>query len=493
MKKILLSLLLLSTATFGQLPNVKRIGLVGQNYKFDQGLQVNDTFLPLGPVNIAAITAVGDATDSVLSRDPVTGFLELRPPGASTFSQLTDAYDLTTAPIGSVPMKSASGNFLYAVLFNEEPITVDAATTAALSGTWDYDNGTAGVGATLTRQANGSLANQDGVPMTAGKRLLVKNQTGSQRLRNGPYEVTVAGSAGTQTVLTRTTDADETTELNGQVVIPSGGNTNARRIFSQASNVTTIGTSNITYSTSSSGGGNIYSDGRQDFTAAQRWDFGTLSFTEITDTYVKSDDGSGNVAMLNGAQVLLSAPPNAMTIDGYQGMYQTTDGSGTASMSPLALSIGDAAAISTVTSSAVTVDDLTQVMNLTASALYTNNTIRIRTTDNSANIVIDPNGGGSVVISTDLEFTLKEINTTASDTATINSPAGRFRKDNTGASFTVTCSYSTLDSVIDITLASDPGDPDAYHYYVVASDGSFEVVFAVAPANNTDVNFVIIN
>ena len=50
-----------------------------------------------------------------------------------------------------------------------------ASTTAALAAV-TYNNGTAGVGATLTANANGALAAQDGVTLVAAERLLVKNQ-----------------------------------------------------------------------------------------------------------------------------------------------------------------------------------------------------------------------------------------------------------------------------------------------------------------------------
>ncbi len=83
MKKILLSLFLFTGIAQAQLPNVKLIGAVGQNYKFDNGLQINDTLLPLGPIKVSAITTVGGATDSVLSRNHTTGFVELRPQGLS--------------------------------------------------------------------------------------------------------------------------------------------------------------------------------------------------------------------------------------------------------------------------------------------------------------------------------------------------------------------------------------------------------------------------
>lgn len=83
-----------------------------------------------------------------------------------------------------------------------------AATTAALAAV-TYANGTAGVGATLTANANGALAAQDGVTLIAGDRLLVKNQASA--FQNGIYTVTQVGSGSTPFILTRSTDNDSST------------------------------------------------------------------------------------------------------------------------------------------------------------------------------------------------------------------------------------------------------------------------------------------
>ena len=72
-----------------------------------------------------------------------------------------------------------------------------AATTAALAAV-TYSNGSSGVGATLTADANGALT-VDGQTMVAGERLLVKDQ--SAGAQNGIYSVTATGSAGAVFVL----------------------------------------------------------------------------------------------------------------------------------------------------------------------------------------------------------------------------------------------------------------------------------------------------
>lgn len=78
------------------------------------------------------------------------------------------------------------------------------ATTTALPAN-TYNNGTSGVGATLTADANGALS-VDSVAVATGNRILVKNEaTGAN---NGVYTVTQTGSAGTPYILTRATDFD---------------------------------------------------------------------------------------------------------------------------------------------------------------------------------------------------------------------------------------------------------------------------------------------
>jgi hypothetical protein len=75
-----------------------------------------------------------------------------------------------------------------------------------------YANGAAGVGATLTADANGVLT-VDGQAVTESQRVLVKNQVAG--LQNGIYQLSTVGAVGAAFILTRTTDADTTTELSG--------------------------------------------------------------------------------------------------------------------------------------------------------------------------------------------------------------------------------------------------------------------------------------
>ena len=69
-----------------------------------------------------------------------------------------------------------------------------------------YNNGTAGVGATLTNAGTNAALVLDDVSMTSGDRVLVANQT--DQTQNGVYTVTTVGDGSTAWVLTRSTDTD---------------------------------------------------------------------------------------------------------------------------------------------------------------------------------------------------------------------------------------------------------------------------------------------
>ena len=83
-------------------------------------------------------------------------------------------------------------------------------TTANLAAT--YNNGTAGVGATLTASSNGALS-VDGSTPSVNDRILVKDQTTAAH--NGIYVVTTVGDGSTAFVLTRATPEDQPSELSG--------------------------------------------------------------------------------------------------------------------------------------------------------------------------------------------------------------------------------------------------------------------------------------
>lgn len=128
--------------------------------------------------------------------------------GANAFAanQSLGGFKITNAADGTSAQDYVTKAQLDAFAAGLDPkASVRAATTAALPAV-TYNNGASGVGATLTADANGALASQDGVSLIVGNRLLVKNQAAA--LQNGIYTVTDLGSGGTPFILTRATDQD---------------------------------------------------------------------------------------------------------------------------------------------------------------------------------------------------------------------------------------------------------------------------------------------
>lgn len=118
----------------------------------------------------------------------------------STISGLT-TLTLTQNPVN--PLEAATKQYVDAAV---EGLNVHAAAQAATTTnlTATYNNGTAGVGATLTNAGALAAFAVDGYTAALNARILVKNQ--SAPAENGVYTVTTLGSGSTNWVLTRSTD-----------------------------------------------------------------------------------------------------------------------------------------------------------------------------------------------------------------------------------------------------------------------------------------------
>jgi hypothetical protein len=145
---------------------------------------------------------------------------------------------LTTGTISTTPVSNTDiVNKQYAdaiasgIHFHE---AVELATTAALPAN-TYNNGTSGVGATLTANANGALS-VDSTLTVVNNRVLVKNEV--TQANNGVYVVTQVGSAGTPYILTRATDFDTAGSGvdqidEGDFFLVTGGTANANTAWVQ--------------------------------------------------------------------------------------------------------------------------------------------------------------------------------------------------------------------------------------------------------------------
>mgnify|MGYP001307448367 CR=1 FL=1 len=132
--------------------------------------------------------------------------------------------------------------------------SVAIATTAALEAC-TYANGSSGVGATLTKNANGAFPQIEGQTLsTVGDRILVKNQ--GTAAQNGIYKLTTVGDGSNAWVLTRDTDADTSAKLNaGAFTFIEKGTTNADTGWvCTTDGAITIGTTALAFSQFSGGG-----------------------------------------------------------------------------------------------------------------------------------------------------------------------------------------------------------------------------------------------
>ena len=134
-------------------------------------------------------------------------------------------------------------NYVKSVTLSLPEEDVVGATTANLSAA--YDNGTLGVGATLTNNSTQAAFGVDGLTPSSGSRILVKDQTAA--LQNGIYEVTAVGDGSSNWVLTRVLDADTTNEIViDKFVWVAGGSANGNKGYSCGA-AGTIGTDSITF------------------------------------------------------------------------------------------------------------------------------------------------------------------------------------------------------------------------------------------------------
>lgn len=203
-----------------------------------------------------------------------------------------------------------------------------AATTAALSGTVTYNNGTSGVGATLTLGT--ALTTLDGYTLVNGDRILIKNQANAAH--NGIYNWATGG-----TVLTRSTTSDETVELNGgDFFFVVHGTVNGDTGWVVISPVTTIGTSDINF-TQFSGAG-TYTAGTGLTLTGSVFSIDSTSYSNWNTAYGWGNHASAGYVpgartlTINGTSYDLTAN-RSWTIDtlpsqtGNTGKFLTTDGS----------------------------------------------------------------------------------------------------------------------------------------------------------------------
>lgn len=148
-----------------------------------------------------------------------------------------------------ISISAPSANTTYQGYINK-PSAVAATTTTLPANT--YNNGSSGVGATLTGNANGALSAVDGITLALNQTLLVKNEaTGAN---NGLYKLTTVGDGSNPYVLTRSTAQDTTDEFVGTTIYVESGTVNGGKVYNVTNtSAPTVGSTTITYQESIAG------------------------------------------------------------------------------------------------------------------------------------------------------------------------------------------------------------------------------------------------
>jgi len=234
----------------------------------------------------------------------------------------TSTANITTANItsGTVSTTPTSGNditnktyvdtLVASGIHFHQPVMVESPTN--LNAT--YNNGTAGVGATLTNAGTQVELIIDGIFTSPGDRVLVYSQTNP--IENGIYVVTVVGTVSTNWVLTRASDAN-TYVINsaaglseGSTVFVQLGATGAGETYTcNTSGVITFGTTAITFAQISSA---------QIYSAGTGLSLSGTTFS-ITNTGTAGTYGSASsvpVITTNAQGQVTSVTPTAIAISG---------------------------------------------------------------------------------------------------------------------------------------------------------------------------------
>lgn len=200
------------------------------------------TSVEVGDLTISSnqIITSADNTDILISPNG-TGAVDV---GSSTIKNVSDPVNDTDAANKRYVDTIAAAGIHY-----HDPVRVEAPTSLNAA----YDNGTDGVGATLTNNAAQAAIVIDGVTLDLNDRVLVYQQANAAH--NGIYTVTTVGDGSTNWVLTRAIDTDSYAPSNpdalgqGDGFFVKEGDTGAGELYVMTTEGSiTFGTTNITFS-----------------------------------------------------------------------------------------------------------------------------------------------------------------------------------------------------------------------------------------------------
>jgi hypothetical protein len=200
------------------------------------------------------IVHTGD-TDTAI-RFPAANTMSVETGGTERF-KVENSTITTTVPIvlpadPTLPLQAATKEYVDTIasagIHYHAPVRVEA----PLNLNATYNNGTSGVGATLTNAGTQVALVIDGVTVATNDRVLIYAQT--TQTQNGVYTVTNTGSGSTNWVLTRSTDTDSYGPSDpdalgaGDAFFVQQGATGAGELYvCNTEGTITFGTTNITF------------------------------------------------------------------------------------------------------------------------------------------------------------------------------------------------------------------------------------------------------
>jgi hypothetical protein len=240
----------------------------------------------LGSVVTAQVTGAGSG-NLTLTAGSADDYVEIRPTGTGQVHVGGFKIESLGTPTASTDAatKQYVDDVAQGLAIQAPAVAASTGTLATMSGgTVAYNNGTAGVGATLTISGS-TLTAIDGVTLSTDDRIVIKDESTSAH--NGIYTYT------SSTVLTRATDFDTPTEMaGGDFVFVQQGTLYNDTGWVMTDPVTTVGTSDVTF---------VQFSGAGSFTAGAGLTLTGTEFSVNVDN-LTTDISGGNVVVKTSAQ-----------------------------------------------------------------------------------------------------------------------------------------------------------------------------------------------